>query len=113
VLEERNVLGGKVAAWKDEDGDWYETGLHIFFGAYPNMLQLFEELGIRERLQWKKHAMIFAMPQAGKFSRFDFPNLPGPFDGLVAILHNSEMISFPDKLKFGIALISAAVKGQD
>ena len=20
----------KVAAWKDEDGDWYETGLHIF-----------------------------------------------------------------------------------
>ena len=20
----------QVAAWKDEDGDWYETGLHIF-----------------------------------------------------------------------------------
>jgi len=38
VLEARDVLGGKVAAWKDEDGDWYETGLHIFFGAYPNML---------------------------------------------------------------------------
>ena len=29
VLEARDVLGGKVAAWKDEDGDWYETGLHI------------------------------------------------------------------------------------
>ena len=28
--EARDVLGGKVAAWKDEDGDWYETGLHIF-----------------------------------------------------------------------------------
>ena len=26
VYEARNVLGGKVAAWKDEDGDWYETG---------------------------------------------------------------------------------------
>ena len=26
VLEARDVLGGKVAAWKDEDGDWYETG---------------------------------------------------------------------------------------
>ena len=24
VLEARDVLGGKVAAWKDEDGDWYE-----------------------------------------------------------------------------------------
>lgn len=22
----------QVAAWKDEDGDTYETGLHIFFG---------------------------------------------------------------------------------
>ena len=42
VVEARNVLGGKVAAWQDEDGDWYETGLHIFFGAYPNMLQLFK-----------------------------------------------------------------------
>ena len=27
VLERRDVLGGKVAAWKDEEGDWYETGL--------------------------------------------------------------------------------------
>ena len=26
VYEARNVLGGKVAAWKDKDGDWYETG---------------------------------------------------------------------------------------
>jgi len=43
-----------VAAWKDEDGDWYETGLHIFFGAY-HMLQLFKELGIEDRLQWKEH----------------------------------------------------------
>ena len=23
VYEARNVLGGKIAAWKDEDGDWY------------------------------------------------------------------------------------------
>ena len=26
------------------------------------MLQLFEDLGIQERLQWKRHGMIFAMP---------------------------------------------------
>lgn len=39
VLESRDVLGGKVAAWKDEDGDWYETGLHIFFGEFsPGLL---------------------------------------------------------------------------
>ena len=39
----------QVAAWKDEDGDWYETGLHIFFGAYPNIQNIFEELGISNR----------------------------------------------------------------
>ncbi len=33
VLEARDVLGGKVCAWRDEDGDVYETGLHIFFGC--------------------------------------------------------------------------------
>jgi uncharacterized protein with NAD-binding domain and iron-sulfur cluster len=39
----------QVAAWKDEDGDWYETGLHIFFGAYPNIQNLFKELSIEDR----------------------------------------------------------------
>ena len=38
VYEARDVLGGKVSAWQDKDGDWIETGLHIFFGAYPNMM---------------------------------------------------------------------------
>ena len=53
VLEARDVLGGKVSAWQDKDGDWIETGLHIFFGAYPNMMNLFKELDIEDRLQWK------------------------------------------------------------
>ena len=79
VVEARDVLGGKVAAWKDEDGDWYETGLHIFFGAYPNMLQLFKELNIEDRLQWKSHSMIFnQQDEPGTYSRFDFPDLPAP-----------------------------------
>ena len=90
VLEARDVLGGKVAAWKDEDGDWYETGLHIFFGAYPNMLQLFKELDIEDRLQWKSHSMIFNQPsEPGTYSRFDFPDIPAPVNGVSAILAHS------------------------
>lgn len=58
------VARPQVAAWKDDDGDWYETGLHIFFGAYPNMMNVFKELGIEDRLQWKSHSMIFAMPDS-------------------------------------------------
>ena len=113
VLERRDVLGGKIAAWKDEDGDWYETGLHIFFGAYPNMLQLFGELGIEDRLQWKEHTMIFNQPEIpGTYSRFDFPNLPAPWNGVKAILGNNDMLTWPEKIRFGIGLIPAMVLGQ-
>nr|ABR20877.1 chloroplast phytoene desaturase [Chromochloris zofingiensis]ABR20878.1 chloroplast phytoene desaturase [Chromochloris zofingiensis] len=113
VLEGRDVLGGKVAAWKDEDGDWYETGLHIFFGAYPNMMNVFAELGITDRLQWKEHSMIFAMPNLpGEFSRFDFPDLPAPLNGVVAILRNNQMLTWPEKIQFAIGLIPAILGGQ-
>jgi 15-cis-phytoene desaturase len=113
VLERQDVLGGKVAAWKDEDGDWYETGLHIFFGAYPNMLQLFKELGIEDRLQWKEHTMIFNQPnKPGTYSRFDFPDIPAPFNGVTAILRNNDMLTWAEKIRFGIGLIPAMIQGQ-
>ncbi len=113
VLERRDVLGGKIAAWKDEDGDWYETGLHIFFGAYPNMLQLFKELDIEDRLQWKEHSMIFNQPEKpGTYSRFDFPDIPAPINGLVAILRNNDMLTWPEKIRFGLGLLPAIVQGQ-
>lgn len=129
VYEARDVLGGKVAAWKDADGDWYETGLHIFFGAYPNVRQLFKELDIEDRLQWKEHSMIFNMKQTPedvlpgpdglisakpKYSRFDFPDaLPAPFNGILAILRNNDMLTWEEKIKFAIGLLPAIVRGRD
>lgn len=88
--------------------------MHIFFGAYPNMMNLFKELGIEERLQWKSHSMIFAMPDApGEFSRFDFPQwLPAPWNGIVAILRNNQMLTWPEKIRFAIGLLPAIVLGQ-
>ena len=113
VLERRDVLGGKVAAWKDQDGDWYETGLHIFFGAYPNMLQLFQELGIEERLQWKEHAMIMNQPDhPGVYSRFDFPDMPAPWNGIAAILRNNDMLTWEEKFRFAVGLIPLMLRGQ-
>jgi 15-cis-phytoene desaturase len=113
VLERRDVLGGKVAAWQDEDGDWYETGLHIFFGAYPNMLQLFKELNIEDRLQWKDHTMIMNQPDhPGVYSRFDFPDIPAPWNGIVAILRSNNMLTWEEKIKFGLGLIPVMVRGQ-
>ncbi len=113
VYEARDVLGGKVAAWKDEEGDWCETGLHIFFGAYPNMLQLLAELGIGDRLQWKDHAMIFNRREVpGTYSRFDFPDLPAPINGVAAILGNNDLLSWPEKIAFGVGLVPAMLRGQ-
>ncbi|WP_036486091.1 15-cis-phytoene desaturase [Myxosarcina sp. GI1] len=113
VLERRNVLGGLVAAWQDEDGDWYETGLHVFFGAYPNMLQLFKELGIEDRLQWKEHTLIFNQPEKpGTYSRFDVPDIPAPFNVIVSILRNNDMLTWEQKIRFAIGLLPAIVRGQ-
>ncbi len=113
VLERRDVLGGLVAAWKDEDGDWYETGLHVFFGAYPNMLQLFKELGIEDRLQWKEHTLIFNQPEKpGTYSRFDVPDIPAPFNVIVSIIRNNDMLTWKQKIKFAIGLLPAIIRGQ-
>jgi len=114
VYEARDVLGGKVSAWQDEDGDWIETGLHIFFGAYPNMMNLFAELDIEERLQWKDHTMTFAMQDLpGEFTSFDFPpNVPAPFNMAAAILTNTKMLTIEEKVKMVPALLPMLIEGQ-
>jgi 15-cis-phytoene desaturase len=115
VLEARDVLGGKVSAWQDKDGDWIETGLHIFFGAYPNMMNLFKELDIEDRLQWKIHQMIFAMQELpGEFTTFDFiPGIPAPFNFGLAILRNQKMLTFMEKLQTAPPLLPMLLEGQD
>ena len=114
VYEGRKVLGGKVSAWQDADGDWIETGLHIFFGAYPNMMNLFSELNIHDRLQWKAHRMSFAMREApGRFTSFEFtPGVPAPFGMALAILQNTEMLTVEEKLRMVPALLPMLVEGQ-
>mmetsp|Transcript_19602 Transcript_19602/g.52888 ORF Transcript_19602/g.52888 Transcript_19602/m.52888 type:complete len:658 (-) Transcript_19602:423-2396(-) len=115
VYEARDVLGGKVSAWQDEDGDWIETGLHIFFGAYPNMMNLFAELDLHDRLQWKVHKMIFAMQQLpGEFTTFDFiPGIPAPFNFGLAILSNQKMLTLWEKIQTAPPLIPMLIEGQE
>lgn len=113
VFESRDVLGGLVAAWKDEDGDWVETGLHNFFGAYPNMLQLLDELNITDRIQWKRHALIFNQPdKPGVLSWFDVPeNLPAPINVITSIVRNNDMLTWAQKARLAVGLIPAIVRG--
>lgn len=114
LYEARDVLGGKVSAWQDEDGDYIETGLHIFFGAYPNIHNLFQELGIEDRLQWAPHRMTFAMQEfPGEFTTFDFPEgIPAPFNMAAAILRNTQMLSLEEKIRMVPALLPMLLEGQ-
>jgi len=115
VVERAKMLGGKVSAWKDDDGDWIETGLHIFFGAYPNAMNLFAELGIEDRLQWAEHSMTFAMKdEPGAFTKFVFPeNVPAPFNMAYAILSNDKMLTWLEKLQTGAPLLPMMINGQE
>merc|ERR1719261_549836 len=114
VYEARDVLGGKVSAWQDADGDWIDTGLHIFFGAYPNMMNLLKELKIRDRLQWKPHRMSFAMRQRpGEFTNFEFiPGIPAPFNFGLAILMNQKMLTLGEKIQTAPPLLPMLIEGQ-
>jgi len=114
IYEARDTLGGKVSAWQDEDGDWIETGLHIFFGAYPNVMNMFAELDIHDHLQWKIHQMIFAMQELpGEFTSFDFiPGIPAPFNFGLAILMNQKMLTLGEKIQTAPPLIPMLIEGQ-
>jgi 15-cis-phytoene desaturase len=77
------------------------------------MRQLFKELDIEDRLQWKSHSMIFNQKETpGTYSRFEFPNLPAPLNGVAAILGNNDMLTWPEKIAFGLGLVPAMLRGQ-
>ena len=78
-------------------------------------MNLFEELDIEDRLQWKDHKMTFAMQDLpGEFTSFDFPpNVPAPFNMAAAILTNTKMLTIEEKVKMVPGLLPMLIEGQD
>lgn len=105
ILEKREVAGGKVSSWQDADGDWLESGLHVFFGAYRNLLGFLRETNLYDNLAWMPHALTFSA-EGGKLSPLAFPKtLPAPLHGLVAIARSRGVLTHPDKLRTGLGLL--------
>jgi phytoene desaturase len=105
ILETRDVAGGKVSSWQDDDGDWLESGLHVFFGAYRNLLAFMHETGLEDNLQWMPHALTFSAP-GGKLSPLVFPGqLPAPWHGLTAITRSRGVLTQLDKVRTGAGLL--------
>eukprot|EP00955_Chlamydomonas_euryale_P001446 16621-Chlamydomonas_euryale.AAC.3 len=53
IYEGRKWIGGKVASFKDKDGNHIEMGLHVFFGCYFNLFRLMAKCGVLENLLLK------------------------------------------------------------
>jgi phytoene desaturase len=105
IIEKRDVAGGKVSSWQDGDGDWLESGLHVFFGAYRNLLAFLRETNVEENLSWMPHALTFSSA-GGKLSPLIFPpSLPAPLHGLTAIARSGGVLTQPDKVRTGLGLL--------
>jgi 15-cis-phytoene desaturase len=56
--------------------------------------------------------LIFNQPEKpGVLSLFDVPNIPAPFNIIVSILMNNDMLTWNQKIRFAIGLIPAIVRG--
>jgi 15-cis-phytoene desaturase len=96
ILEKRDILGGKWSSWQETDGEWIETGLHVFFGAYEEIFTLMKDLNIYDRILWKEHVLTYTL-DAGE--RFDFRTapLPSPLHLMPTLLKN-RYFTWPQKL---------------
>jgi phytoene desaturase len=104
LLEKRAVPGGKVSSWRDADGDWVESGLHVFFGAYRALLGFLDECGLSDCFDWKPAEMTFISPEHGLTPIRFVPGLPAPLNGLAGVAL-SKLLPAADKLRVALGLL--------
>jgi 15-cis-phytoene desaturase len=104
LLEKRAVPGGKVSSWRDADGDWVESGLHVFFGAYRALLGFLDECGLSDCFDWKPAEMTFISPEHGLAPIRFVPGLPAPLNGLAGVAL-SKLLPAADKLRVALGLL--------
>jgi 15-cis-phytoene desaturase len=110
VLEKREIFGGKVSSWKDDEGDWIESGTHCFFGAYSVLYDLMKEIDTYHAVLWKEHKLTYTLAEGDRFT-FNTWNLPSPLHLLPAILKNG-YFSFGEMASFAKSLIPLALLKQ-
>lgn len=108
LLEKRPLFGGKVSAWKDQEGDWIESGTHCFFGAYDVLYDLMKEIGTYHAVLWKDHRLTYTLDGGGSFT-FATWDMPSPLHLLPAIIKNG-YFTFGEMAAFSRSLIPLALK---
>jgi hypothetical protein len=113
IYDQRPHVGGKVASWRDKDGNHIEMGLHVFFGCYFNLFRLMAKCGALENLLLKDHAHTF-VNSGGDVRLLDFRfnigdfKVGAPFHGLKAFFTTPQLTP-EDKLKNALALGTSPV----
>ena len=108
VLEKRDILGGKVSAGKDDEGDWIESGTHCFFGAYKVLFDLMKEIKTDHAVLWKDHQLTYTLNGGERFT-FNTWDLPSPLHLLPAIAKNG-YFTLREMAAFSKSLIPLALK---
>ncbi len=112
LLESRNIIGGKASAWKDKDGDWIESGLHVFFGSYRKIFELMKEVGIYENIDWQTPSIQYRSPGGGGFQIVSNENLPCPLNLLPNFFFNHQF-ALTDLINYCRAIIPVLRKDLD
>lgn len=108
IYEQRPFMGGKVASYKDKDGNHIEMGLHVFFGCYHNLFRLMGKVGAVNNLLLKEHTHTFCNND-GDVRELDFRFFVGeqkigaPMHGLKAFF-TTPQLSALDKAANALAL---------
>jgi len=104
ILEARDIVGGKASAWQDSEGDWIESGLHVFFGSYKKIFELLKEVNAYENISWQSPSIQYKFPGGEGFSIVSHEFLPCPLN-LLPNFFFSHHFSLSDLLRYCKALI--------
>jgi 15-cis-phytoene desaturase len=109
VIEALPYLGGRASTYRDEDGDWVEQGLHVFFGTYSEFKRLLREIGQPlDRVLFWRDDLFFAAPH-GPRAVFGINPLRAPLRTLLGALGNNDYLALRDKLSL-IPLVAPALR---
>jgi 15-cis-phytoene desaturase len=111
LLESRPLFGGKVSAWKDKDGDWVESGLHVFFGSYQKIFELMKEVGIYGNISWQTPSIPYLNPGGSGFQIVSNEHLPNPLNLIPNFFFNHQF-ALSDLLKYCRAIIPVLMRDQ-
>lgn len=94
LFESESQVGGLAAGFRDENWDWrLEKFYHHWFQSDSDLLQLADELGIREKI-------LFPRPKTSLWSNGHFYQM----DGAVSAL-KTRFLNWPEKIRFGLVML--------